>query len=332
MQLIHQATDLLTNGRKVCLAIGVFDGVHLGHQQIIRQAISDARQHDSLALVVTFDRHPKSIVAPRSVPPLIHPLAQKVRTIELLGADATLLIEFNRAFSEQTGEAFIRGLVRDLGRLQGICVGANFVFGHNRTGDVALLRQLGAELGFTVHGMSAVALDGEVVSSTRIRSAIQSGNIDAASQMLGRPYSVSGGVISGDRLGRELGVPTANLDVTGLMLPPDGVYAACAIVNNCGADLLPARSQSAASRSTPGQDACSLTHHAVLNIGTRPTVQTDVHERRFEVHLLDFNGDLYGMELEVAFVARLRDEMKFASLDALKAQIAADIAAAATCF
>jgi riboflavin kinase/FMN adenylyltransferase len=307
VNVIRQAAELPTNGRKVCLAIGVFDGVHLGHQQIIRQTIADARQHDSLALVVTFDRHPAAIVAPDRVPPLIHPLPQKLRAIASLGADATLLIEFTRAFSNQTGEAFIRKLAHDLGKLQSICVGADFMFGHKRSGNVPLLRRLGVELGFAVHGMAAVALDGEVVSSTRIRAAIQAGDFDATSQMLGRPYAISGCVVAGDRLGHKLGFPTANLDVTGLVLPPDGVYAARA-------------------------SALGSTHHAVLNIGTRPTVQTGGRERRFEVHLLNYSGDLYGQELEVEFITKLRDEMKFASLDALKAQIATDIAAAATCF
>ena len=307
MQLIRQAAELQTHGRKVCLAIGVFDGVHLGHQQIIRQTITDAQQHGGLALVVTFDRHPNAIVAPAHLPPQIYPLAQKLRTIASLGANATLLIEFNRAFSEQTGEAFIRGLAHDLGQLHSICVGADFVFGHKRSGNVPLLRQLGTELGFMVHGMAAVALDGEVVSSTRIRAAIQSGDFDAASQMLGRPYSISGPVVHGDQLGNKLGFPTANLDVTALVLPPYGVYAARVFLNGTA-------------------------HRAVLNLGTRPTVQTSKHERRFEVHLLDFSGNLYDSELEVEFVAKLRDEMKFASLDELKTQIAADIASAAKCF
>ncbi len=241
MQLIRHATDLQTNGRKVCLAIGVFDGVHLGHQQIIRQTIADARQHGGIALVVTFDRHPAAIVAPDRVPPLIYPLPQKLRAIESMGADATLLIEFNRTFSEQTGESFIRGLARDLGNLKSICVGADFVFGHKRSGNVALLRQLGTELGFTVHGMSAVSLDNEVVSSTRIRAAIQSGDFDAASQMLGRAYSISGGVMAGDQLGHKLGFPTANLDMTGMVLPPDGVYAARV---SSGTGVSPGRSKS----------------------------------------------------------------------------------------
>jgi riboflavin kinase / FMN adenylyltransferase len=307
VQLIRQAAELKIDGRKVCLAIGVFDGVHLGHQQIIRQTLADAHQQDGLALVVTFDRHPSAVVAPAHAPPLIYPISQKIRTIDALGADAILLIEFNKAFSEQSGDRFIRNLACDLRQIQSVCVGADFVFGHKRSGNVALLCQLGAELNFHVHGMAALALDGAVVSSTRIRAAIQAADFDAAGQMLGRPYAISGKVIAGDQLGRNLGFPTANLNVAGLALPPDGVYAACATLRGASS-------------------------HAVLNIGNRPTVQTGKHERRFEVHLLDFAGDLYGAELEVEFVVRLRDEIKFPSFDALKAQIAADIKAAAECF
>jgi riboflavin kinase/FMN adenylyltransferase len=307
VQLIRHATELKADGRRLCLAIGVFDGVHLGHQQIIRQTLADARQQGGLAVVVTFDRHPSSIVAPDHAPKLIYPLTQKMRTIESIGADALLLLAFDRAFSEQSGEQFIRDLVRDMGRIQSICVGADFVFGHKRSGNVALLHKLGAELGFHVHGMAALALDGEVVSSTRIRAAIQAANFDAASQMLGRPYAIAAKVVTGDQLGRQLGIPTANLEVAGLVLPPNGVYAARATAHG-------------------------ESHIAVLNIGTRPTVQTGSHERRFEVHLLDFAGDLYGTELEVEIIARLRDESKFPSLDALKAQIALDIKAAERSF
>jgi len=313
MRLLRHAAELAPHGRPVCLAIGVFDGVHLGHQQILRQTLADARQHDGRALIVTFDRHPNAVVAPDRVPPQIYPLPQKLRTLAATGADALLLCEFTPEFSRQTGEAFIRGLARDLGRLGSVCVGADFVFGHRRSGDVALLRRLGAELGFQVHGLAALALDGETVSSTRIRAAIQAGNWDAAGQMLGRPYAVAGPVVAGDRLGRQLGFPTANLAVTGLALPPDGVYAAR--VRRMDA---------------PSPDADSW--RAVLNLGVRPTVRTGAAERRFEVHLLDFDGDLYDAELEVEFVARLRDERKLPSLAALQAQIAADVAAARACF
>lgn len=301
MRIAHSATQLIPS--KVCLAIGVFDGVHLGHQQIIRQTLNDARQHEALALIVTFDKHPNAIVAPNHVPPLIYSQPQKVRAIESLGADALLEIPFDREFSELPGETFIRNFARDLGKIQSICVGADFVFGHQRSGDVPLLRRLGDEMHFQVHGLAAVALDGQTVSSTRIRNAIRDGDFDAASQMLGRAYSLAGHVIHGEQLGQKLGFPTANLDTTGMLLPPNGVYAAHARLG-------------------------SQTHRAVLNIGTRPTIQNSAPMPRVEVHLLDFTGDIYGQELEITFIAKLRGEEKFPSLEALREQIRKDVAAA----
>jgi riboflavin kinase / FMN adenylyltransferase len=303
VKIIRAASELATGNRKVCLAIGVFDGVHLGHQQIIRQTIADARQHDAFALIVTFDKHPNTIVAPNKTPPLIYSRLQKIRAIGSLGADALLEICFDDDFSRQTGEQFIRSLARELGRIQSICVGADFVFGHKRSGNVPLLKTLGAELGFTVHGHAAVALDAQTVSSTRIREAIRAGAFDAAGQMLGRPYCIAGRVMPGDQLGRKIGFATANLDTSGLLLPPNGVYAARA-------------------------DVAGQTHRAVLNIGVRPTVSQPTPASRVEVHLLEFSGDLYDRELEVTFAAKLRDEQKFPSLDALKVQIARDIAQA----
>ena len=326
MKLIHAATELQPGDRKVCLAIGFFDGVHLGHQQIIRQTLADARQHSALALVLTFDQHPNTIVAPNRVPPLIYSRSQRIRALESLGTEALLLIHFDRAFSAQTGEEFVRNLVRDLGSgggrhsgpqpvrggedaagrspvLQSICVGANFAFGHKRSGNVPLLKRLGEELHFTVHGLAAVSLDGRVVSSTRIREAIRDGDLDAAGQMLGRTYSLAARVIQGDKLGHKIGFPTANLDGTGLVLPPNGVYAAHAA-------------------------ARGETHRAVLNIGYRPTLENRLPQLRVEVHLLDFTGDLYGEEIEITFAEELRKEKKFPSLAALREQIALDIAEA----
>jgi riboflavin kinase/FMN adenylyltransferase len=212
-----------------------------------------------------------------------------------------LLIQFDKKFSEQTGEQFIRGLARDFGKIHSICVGANFVFGHKRGGNVELLKKLGAELNFHVHGLSAVSLDGHAVSSTRIREAIRVGNLDEASQMLGRPYAISGKVVAGDKLGRQLGFPTANLDATELVLPPHGVYA--------GITRWKGRR-----------------YHAALNIGVRPTVAAG-RQLRVETHLLDFNEDLYGQELEIEIGDKLREEMKFASPEALREQIARDVAA-----
>ena len=302
MKTIRHANELKPGSRKVCLAIGFFDGVHLGHQQIIRQTIADARQHDAVALVLTFDRHPSSVVAPARVPPLVYSLPQKLRAIESLGADHLLLVAFDKQFSEQPGEVFVRDLAREIGSIQSICVGANFVFGHKRGGDVALLKKLGGEIGFSVHGLAAVSIGGRAVSSTRIREAVRAGKLDAVSQMLGRPYAIAGRVVEGDKLGRQLGFPTANLDTVGLVLPPNGVYSGFTKLK--------------------GQF-----YRVALNIGLRPTVTSARPELRVEAHLLDFSGGLYGTELEVEIGEKLRDERKFASPAELRAQIVRDIAA-----
>jgi riboflavin kinase/FMN adenylyltransferase len=301
MKIIQIANQLGQGSHRVCLAIGVFDGVHLGHQQIIRQTIADARVHDALAVVITFDRHPNSVVAPERVPKMIYSPSQKIRALDKLGAQVLWEFCFDRNFSQKTGEAFIGELVRELGRVHSICVGADFVFGHQRSGNVALLQKLGKDLDFQVHGLAAVSLDGLVVSSTRIREKIREGDFDSASQMLGRPYAICGQVISGDRLGRQLGFPTANLDVTHLNLPPNGVYAGLTRVG--------------------GQS-----YRTALNIGLRPTLGSPLPQLRVEAHLLDFSGDLYGSELEVELGEKLRDERKFASTDDLRQQIALDVA------
>ena len=243
------------------------------------------------------------MVAPDRVPPLIYSLPQKLAAIESLGADTLLLIHFDRAFSEQTGETFIRGLARDLGKIQSLCVGADFVFGHRRSGNVALLKKLGDELGFHRSRTGRrVARQSNRQQHAHSR-AIRAGNLDAASQMLGRPYAISGRVIAGDGMGRKLGFPTANLDAAGLVLPPNGVYVGLAKIGE---------------KSQP----------VALNIGLRPTLATGGPQLRVEAHLLDFSGDLYGQELEIEIGEKLRDEWKFGSLEELKTQIARDIAGA----
>ena len=303
MKVIQQAAELKPGARKVCAAIGVFDGVHLGHQQVIRQTVADAERHEALSVVITFDRHPNTVVAPDRAPPLIYSLPQKMRAIAALGVDTALVIPFDQPFSERTGEEFIFGLARDFGKIHSLCVGSDFTFGHRRGGNVALLKTLGAKLSFTVHGLGAVSLDGESVSSTRIREAVRAGALDRAGEMLGREYALAGTIARGDQLGRQLGFPTANLEVTGRLTPQGGVYAVHAYIG--------------------GQR-----HRAVLNIGHRPTLQTPAPVLRVEAHLLDFSGDLYDQEMQITFVEKLREEQKFPSLEALREQIARDIAAA----
>ena len=303
MNVIRHASDLAPPDQKVCVAMGVFDGVHLGHQRVLDQTITDAKRHGALAAAVTFDQHPNAVVNPERMPPLIYSLPQRLRVIGSLGIETVLLIHFDRRFSQQSGEAFVTDLARDFGRIQSICVGSSFVFGYKRTGNVALLESLGKRLGFAVHGLAPVTRGEKAVSSTRIRLAIQGGELAMTSHLLGRPYSISGHVLRGDQLGRKLGFPTANLDVAGLALPPDGVYAGQAEVNGA-------------------------TRAAVVNIGRRPTLNRPKLERLVEVHMLDFSGDLYGSEVEFQFGRRLRGEQKFASLDALKEQIGKDVIAA----
>jgi riboflavin kinase/FMN adenylyltransferase len=307
MQTLHRADEFRSDGRKVSVAIGMFDGVHLGHQQLIRQALADAEQHEGIAVVVTFDRHPNTIVAPDRVPPLIYSQPQKLRAIASLGVGSTVVIPFTQEFSVQSAGEFIRSLTTHLAPVYSICVGSSFVFGHRRSGNVALLQQLGQELNFIVHGIAAVSLDNEAVSSTRIRDTVRAGELDRASQMLGREYALSSTVLRGDDLGKKLGFPTANLDVNGLLVPPGGVYAAHAYVDG-------------------------TRHRAAVNIGVRPTLRSAVPELRVEAHLLDFNGDIYGRELGLTFVEKLREEQKFASLEELRVQIARDVLEAARRF
>lgn len=307
MRIVREAWELGAERRPACVAIGMFDGVHLGHQQVLHQTLADAEAYEGLAIALTFDRHPSSVVAPERAPPLIYSLDYKLHVLSEMGLDATLLLPFERELSRLSAEDFIRNLVHDLGQLKSLCVGGNFSFGYKRSGNVDLLRQLGRELNFKVHGLAAVALDGRVVSSTRIRESIRQGDFETANQMLGRTYALSGPVIHGDGLGRRLGIPTANMDVHPLVVPPHGVYA---VHVHRGASI----------------------HRGVLNIGLRPTLQLPEPALHAEVHLLEFEGDLYGQTLGLTFVQRIRDEKRFGGLEDLVAQIHKDIRQAQSIF
>lgn len=302
MQVIDRAAALATGGRPVCAALGIFDGVHCGHQAVLGQAVQAAREQGGRALAVTFDRHPNVVVAPDRVPPFIQSLEHRLRLFSDLGLDAALVIPFDEPFSRRPAEAFIGDLARDIGALRNIAVGEGFTFGYRRGGTVELLRQLGHQLGFEVHALPPVHLAGQPVRSTRIRECIRTGELAAAAQQLGRPYSVFGRVLHGDRLGRRLGFPTANVEISGLVVPPSGVYAARVAVG-------------------------SSRHPAVLNLGCRPTLGQPHPRTRLEVHLLDFEADLYDQRIEVWFDTHLRDERAFPSLDALRDQIRQDVAA-----
>ncbi|MCF7668333.1 MAG: bifunctional riboflavin kinase/FAD synthetase [Verrucomicrobia bacterium] len=300
MKVISNPADLKPGDKPVCLTIGVFDGVHLGHQKILSHTIKQARNNSAIALAVTFDRHPASVIAPNKSPKSIYPTEKKIQLFDERGLDAVLILKFSHEFSHKPWNAFIQQLHDELGKIVSITVGGHFHFGHHQKGNLQRLNGLGNELGFKAFGISESTLHSKQVSSTRIRHAIRNGNIELASELLGRPYSIFGKVIRGDGLGGRLGFPTANLEVTGLQLPPDGVYQA--------------EAQRGESR-----------HTAVVNIGQRPTLNLPNPKKSVEVHLIGFNGDLYDSEMDVVIHHKLRSEMRMPSVDALIEQIRRDI-------
>ena len=300
MKQLSQPSDLNYKERKVCLAIGMFDGVHLGHQQVLLQAVRSASQNNAISVAITFNQHPANIISPGQAPAIIQTQAQRIRTIESLGIEAILIIKFDQDFSLKTGESFIQELSQGFGSIHSICVGKDFMFGHNRDGNFKSLQKLGQKLGFITHGLQSVMLDEQKISSTRIRTALHEGKLDEANKMLGRKFSIEGLVIKGDGKGREIGFPTANLDTKGLILPPNGVYAAHARLNG-------------------------KSFKAVVNIGIRPTINKTSSLLQVETHLLEFNNEVYGQVIEIEFISRLRDEILFNSIEKLKKQISCDI-------
>lgn len=300
MHVFSDPLQFARQDRPVSLALGVFDGVHVGHQELIGRLIRTARAGNARAIVATFDPHPAAVVAPDRLPPAIQNLEQRLRAMEALSPDGVWVIAFDETFSRQSGEEFVRALLRHFGRLHSLHVGSRFTFGHRRSGNVALLQQLGRQLGFDVDPVDPVRRDGDVVSSTRIRRLIQTGELAAAARLLGRSWSLMGKVVRGEQLGRKLGFPTANLNVPGRVLPPGGVYAAWATFEE---------------RRVP----------AAVNIGRRPTVVGKTAPVRVEAHLLDVELDLYDRKLELEFVRQLRPEQRFDSLEDLSQQIARDV-------
>jgi riboflavin kinase/FMN adenylyltransferase len=285
------------------LAIGVFDGVHLGHQAVIQRAGEDARRGEGAAVVVTFDPHPVRVLRPDQAPRLLSSTAHKKRLIQPLGAEYLLILPFDLDFAATPPEQFIRDLAAACHPLREICVGHTWSFGKGRAGNLELLAKLGDQLGFQEVGVPAVEIDGQIVSSTLIRGSIEAGDFAGAARLLGRDYTILGTVVEGDRLGRTLGFPTANLSAHNEQFPPNGVYAVEA---------------SLVGRTLAG----------VANIGVRPTIRNASGERIFEVHLFDFQQEIYGLDLEIRFRAFLRGEQKFANLDDLRLQIGRDAEAA----
>lgn len=283
------------------VALGAFDGIHLGHRSILGWAVRRGRELGAPALACTFDPRPMEVLQPERAPLAITTLDERLELIAGEGIDVTVVIDFTRALAAIEPETFIKDVV--LGRLRAreIVVGFNHRFGRGARGDARLLEELAGRLGFRAHVVSPLVLDGRPVSSTEIRARLQAGDVESAARMLGREYSVSGEVVRGAGRGRTLGFATANLRPDRPLLVPLGVYAARVQV---------------AGRWRP----------AVANVGQQPTFGEN--EIAVEAHLLDFSGDLYGQAMRLAFVKRLRAEQKFSSVEALRAQIAADAGAA----
>lgn len=322
MRVLRHPTQLNSGSHPVCVALGFFDGVHRGHQQVLRHAQNRALAANALTCAVTFDRHPAAVVAPDRAPALIQTLDQRIESLARLNLDAAWIIEFTPEFSRLTATQFVHWLIRSLGSVLSLHVGHRFRFGHQRAGTIHLLRTLEPDLGFATESLDDILLENEPVSSTRVRHAIRQGDLAAAGSLLGRPYALRGPVVPGDRLGRTLSFPTANLDTQGLVLPLNGVYAAWAAHVPQRADPTHVPATTATAQGTP----------ALVNIGLRPTLGTHSPPQRVEAHLLAPTGDLYGKTLELTFIARLRPERKFPSLDDLRSQIQRDIADARPLF
>jgi riboflavin kinase/FMN adenylyltransferase len=281
------------------VAVGAFDGLHRGHQALLSEVRQRAQVLGCTPMVVSFEPLPRAYFSNEPVPRLSS-VREKLLGFAASGMEHTLLLRFNQALTAMSPEAFVQRVLVDRLNAREVWVGADFRFGHKRAGDVAMLERIGKESGFAARTMPAVLLDGERVSASRVRALLAAGNFGAAAPLLGRPFVIEGKVEYGNRLGRTLGFPTANIHLRDRVAPVHGIFAV---------------------RVGLGDSECSWP--GVASLGTRPTVN-EVVEPLLEVHLFDFEGDLYGQRMAVEFVAKLRDEMKFDGLDALKEQMRHD--------
>ncbi len=300
METLRSISELSKLRGPLFLAIGVFDGVHLGHQAVISTSAQHARAANGTPVVVTFDPHPEKVLRPKTAPHLLTATPHKIALIRDLGVAHLLIITFDKQFAATEPEEFVHELVEHSKSLREICVGHEWSFGKNRRGNLKLLNQFGARFDFGVVGIPPVTVNGELVSSTTIRKAVETGDLAKAAQMLGREYTVLGTVVSGDNRGKKIGFPTANLSAHNEQFPPNGVYFAEAKLEG-------------------------VIYPGVVNLGYRPTVDTRKSERILEIHLFDFYHDIYGKDLEVRFIRYLRPEKKFESVEALVRQIGLDV-------
>lgn len=307
MRVHRSLTSLPPEARGGVVAIGNFDGVHRGHRAVLEAARQRARDSGAPFGVLTFEPHPRELLAPQSAPPRLTPLRAKAKLLAEAGADRLFVQRFDRALAAHPPDSFVRAVLADGLGVRDIVVGEDFRFGRGRSGDVASLAELGRRHGFGVHAVAPIADGATVCSSSRIREAIALGDLGTACRLLGHPHRVEGVVVAGDRRGRALGYPTANLRLRRPLplLPPDGVYAV---------------------RAGLSENGRIGWYDAAANLGVSPTFAGTPH--RLEVHLFDQDRDLYGRRLCVAFVARLRGEEAFASVDRLVAQMGRDCARA----
>lgn len=298
MLLITDLGRITKKFTNTVLTLGNFDGLHLGHQELIKMVMRRARETDAVSMVVTFRPHPLKILAPEKCPPLISIYEEKIALLEKLGLDVLVKIPFTIDFSAMSPEAFIKDILCDLLGAKEIFVGYNYRFGRGRAGNVATLKEMGKKYGFAVREVEQISLDGEVISSTKIRKLLAEGRVEHAARLLGRAYAITGVVVKGDGRGKGLGFPTANIAPKHSIIPSDGVYAVKFFVREQFYD-------------------------GIANIGLRPTF----NETRLtiEVHVLDFNEDIYGEEISLYFVGKIREERKFGSPEELARQIASDI-------
>jgi riboflavin kinase/FMN adenylyltransferase len=298
MQTIHFPDDARPSWlAHPVLALGNFDGLHRGHQKIIDRVKRGAAEHGGSPMAMTFDPHPPRIVRPDKAPPLLMTKAQRLDELHRAGIQCVAVVRFTRELSQWDPDTFVRTVLVEWLRVSEVWVGANFLFGHDRSGNFTSLRTLGQRYGFRADKIDPVRYKDFVVSSTRIRRLVSEGRLDEAGALLGHPYYIDGTIVEGSRRGREIGFPMANMTTDNELLPPHGVYATTMTIDG-------------------------IVHAGLTNIGTRPTFGETT--TTIETHVLGYSGDLYGRSVRLGFVLRLRDERRFDDVDSLKAQIEAD--------
>ena len=305
MRLFH-GTDNAEIQRPTVLTLGVFDGLHLGHQLIMSTVVERARAVGAVPTVITFDPHPRAVLHPESAPPLLQTFDQKIEGLGVLGIEQTIVLRFTPEFAAVRAQDFLRDVVMDRLHAREVYLGKGFAFGHNREGNIELLRRLGGELGFVAGEVPEVKLRGRRVSSSKIRELLTNGRVNLARRMLGRPYGVEARVEHGSERGHKLGFPTANLHPHNRVIPRNGVYVTGTLIEGNW-------------------------RRSVTNVGLRPTFG-DATEPSVETFVMNWDGDLYGDVVRVRFLHRLRDERKFSSIEELKTQIARDVTRANSFF